>query len=148
MFHSFCEGMDVANKEQLPLIIRFVDQSGMFREKFSEFVLCDTSTSGQAITDKFKFPLEKLTLDLNDFRGQGYDGAGNISGNMSGKQRGCRPSFNMINLRNYTSICVSHVQNLCVVVACSIQAIRNMELWRKSASSLLPKMATRATRAY
>ena len=74
------EGMDVANKEQLQLILRFVDQSGMIREEFLEFVLCDTGTSGQAIADKIKFTLEKLTLDLNDLRGQGYDWAGNMSG--------------------------------------------------------------------
>ena len=94
------ERTDVANKEQLPLIIRFVDQSGMIREEFLEFVLCDTGTSGQAIADKIKFTLEKLTLDLNNLRGQGYDGAGNMSGNRM-------------------------ELNLCVVAACSIQAIRN-----------------------
>ena len=38
------EGTDVANK---PLIIRFVNQSGMILEEFLEFVLCDI-TSGQA----------------------------------------------------------------------------------------------------
>ena len=74
------EGTDVANKEQLPLVIRFVDKSGMIREEFLEFVLCNTSTSEQAIADKIKFTLEKLTHDLNDLRGQGYDGAGNMSG--------------------------------------------------------------------
>ena len=47
-------------------------------------MLCDTSISGQAIADKIKFTLEKLTLDLNDLRGQGYDGAGNMSGEYSG----------------------------------------------------------------
>ena len=85
-FFTVCadEGTDVANKEQLPLIIRFVDQSGMIREEFLKFVLCDTGPSGQAIADKIKFTLEKLTLDLKDLRGQGYDG----EGNMSGKYRG------------------------------------------------------------
>ena len=70
-FSTVCadEGKDVANKEQLPLIIRFVDQSGMIWEEFLEFVLCDTGTSGQAIADKIKFTLEKLTLDLYDLRG-------------------------------------------------------------------------------
>ena len=58
------DGTDVANKEQLLLIIRFVDQSGMIREEFLEFVLYDTGTFGQAIADKIKFTLEKLTLDL------------------------------------------------------------------------------------
>ena len=80
-FFTVCadEGTDVANKEQLPLVIRFVDQSGMIREEFLEFVLCDTGTSGQAIAEKIKFTLEKLTLDLNDLRGQGYGGPGNMS---------------------------------------------------------------------
>ena len=102
-FFTVCadEGTDVANKEQLPLIIRFVDQSGMIREEFLEFVLCDIGTSEQAIADKIKFTLEKFTLDLNNLRGQGYDGAGN---NMSGKYRGAEPSFNMIILRHFTSI--------------------------------------------
>ena len=74
----------MANKEQLPLIIRFVDQSGMIREEFLEFVLCDTGASGQEIANMIKFTLEKLTLDLSDLRGQRYDGASN----MSGKYRG------------------------------------------------------------
>ena len=56
----------------------------MIREEFLEFVLCDTGTSGQVIADKIKFTLEKLILHFNDLRGQGYDGAGN----MSGKYRG------------------------------------------------------------
>ena len=72
----------------------------MIREEFLEFVLCDTGISGQAIADKIKFTLEKLTLDLSDLRGQGYDWAGN----MSGKYRGLKPSFNMIILRHYMSI--------------------------------------------
>ena len=56
-FFTVCAdgGTDIANKEQLPLIIRFVDQSGMIREELLEFVLCDTGTSGQAIADKIKF---------------------------------------------------------------------------------------------
>ena len=62
------DGTDVANKEQILLIIRFVDQSGMIRDEFLEFVLCDTGTSGQAIADKIKFTLEKLTLNLKDLR--------------------------------------------------------------------------------
>ena len=68
IFFTVCadEGKDVTNKEQLPLIIRFLDQSVMILEEFLEFVLCDISTSGQAIGDKIKFTLEKLTLDLND----------------------------------------------------------------------------------
>ena len=114
--------MDVTNKELLPLIIRFVDQSGMIREQFLEFVLCDTSTSGQAIADKIKFTLEKHTLDLNDLRGQRYDGAGN----MPGKYRGAAVIIQHDYPKALYAYCVSHVLNLCAVAACSIQAIRNM----------------------
>ena len=130
------EGMDVANKEQLPLIIRFVDISGMIWEDFLEFVLCDTGTSGQAIADKIKFTLEKLTLDLSDLWGQGYDGAGN----MSGKYRGAAAIIQHDYPEALYVHCVTHVLNLCVVAASSIQAIRNMYgVWRKSASSSTPQ---------
>ena len=94
----------------------------MIREEFLEFVLCDTGTSGQAIADKIKFTLEKLTLDLNDIRGQGTDGAGN----MSGKYRGAAAIIQHDYPKALYFHCVSHVLSLCVVAACSIQAIRNM----------------------
>ena len=101
-FFTVCadEGKDVTNKEQLPLIIRFVDQSLMIREEFLEFGLCDTSTSGQAIADKIKFTLEKLTLDLNNLSGQGYDGASN----MSDKYRGAAAIIQHDYQRLYMSI--------------------------------------------
>ena len=51
----------------------------MIREEFLEFVLWT-----RAIADKIKFTLEKHTLDLNDLRGQGYDGPGNMSGKYGG----------------------------------------------------------------
>ena len=85
-------------------------------------MLCDTSTSGQAIADQIKFTLEKLTLDLNDLRGQGYDGAGN----MSGKYRGAAAIIQHDYPKALYVHCVSHVLNLCIVAASSIQAIRNM----------------------
>ena len=85
-------------------------------------MLCDSSTSGQAIADTIKFTLEKLTLDLNDLRGQGYDG----TGNMSGKYRGAAAIIQHDYPKALYVHCVSYVLNLCVVAACSIQAIWNM----------------------
>ena len=84
-------------------------------------MLCDSGTPGQAIADKIKFTLEKLTLDLY-FRGQGYDRAGN----MSGKYRVAAAIIQHDYPMALYVHCVSHVLNLCVVAACSIQAIRNM----------------------
>ena len=94
----------------------------MIQEEFLEFVLCDTGTSGQAIADKIKFTLEKLTLGLNDLQGQGYNGAGN----MSGKYRGAAAIIQHDYPKALYNHCVSHVPNLCVVAACNIQTIRNM----------------------
>ena len=68
-FFTVCanEGTDVANKEQLTLIIRFVDQSGMIREEFLEFVLSDTGTSGQAVADKSNSLWKSLHLTSTTF---------------------------------------------------------------------------------
>ena len=90
----------------------------MIQEEFLECVLWEAGTSGQAIADKTKFTWEKLTLDLNDLLGQGYDG----TGNMYGKYRRAAA----ITQHDYPKAlyvhCVSHVLNLCVVASCSIQA--------------------------
>jgi len=41
----------IANKEQLPLVLQFVDSSGTLREEFIKFTLCDTGTAGSAIAE-------------------------------------------------------------------------------------------------
>ena len=85
-FFSVCadEAADCSNKEQLPLILRFVDVAGTICEEFVDFVLCDTGTTGTAIAGKILGTLETYGLNLGYLRGQGYDGAGN----MAGKYRG------------------------------------------------------------
>ena len=85
-FFSVCadEAADISNKEQLPLVLRFVDESGTIREEFIEFVLCDSGTTGEAIATKLVSSLQKLGLDLDNLRGQGYDGAGNMAGRAQG----------------------------------------------------------------
>lgn len=59
------EAIDASNKEQLPLVLCFVDAEGQAREEFIEFVLCDTGTSGRAIAEKI---LQKLSLDAQYLR--------------------------------------------------------------------------------
>ena len=43
------EAADVSNKEQLPLVLRFVDEAGTIREEFVEFILCESGTTGEAL---------------------------------------------------------------------------------------------------
>lgn len=80
-FFSVCadEATDAANKEQLPLVVRFVDKNDTIREEFVDFVICDTGTTGVALAAKITEALENYGLDLRDLCGQGYDGSGNMA---------------------------------------------------------------------
>ena len=78
------EAADISNKEQLPLVLHFVDANSTIREEFVDFVLCDTGTSGSAVAHNIVEALEGFGLDTSYLRGQAFDGAGN----MAGKYRG------------------------------------------------------------
>lgn len=66
--------------------------------------------------------LEKLGLSINYLRGQGYDGAANMSGKFKGTQTYI---LKQQPLAVYIH-CYSHCLNLALVKACSIQPVRNM----------------------
>ena len=75
------EAVDVSISEQMPLVLRFVDSSSQSCE---EFVLCDTGTTGKALSEKILSTLKQFNLDLCLLHGQGYNGAGNMAGRYSG----------------------------------------------------------------
>ena len=116
------EASDISNKEQLPLIFRFVDESNTIREEFIDFVLCDTGTTGIAIAEKILTAVGDNGLDLKHVRGQAYDGAGN----MAGKYRGAAVTIQSTCPKAVYTHCASHSLNLCVVAACSVQSVKNM----------------------
>ena len=69
--------------------------------------------------------LDRMTeynLDPAFIRGQGYDGAGN----MSGKFRGCAALISQSCPRAVYVHCYSHVLNLCIAKACDLQVVRNV----------------------
>ena len=72
--------------EQLPLCIRFVDDDGNIREEFLEFGQCKR-IDGKSIAEEILYILKKVGLDVNNCRGQGYDGAANMSSEAVGVQR-------------------------------------------------------------
>ena len=123
-FFSVCadEAADCSNKEQLPLVLRFVDATNSISEEFVDFILCDTGTSGRAIADKILKALEGYGLNINYLRGQGYDGAGN----MAGKYRDTAAGIQSTCPKAVYVHCAAHSLNLCVVAACSIQLVKNM----------------------
>ena len=65
---------DVSNKEQVSIVIRFVD-SNCIRE---DFILTERVT-GEVLACNIKDTLTKYGLDFKNCRGQGYDGASNMS---------------------------------------------------------------------
>ena len=77
------EACDVSNKEQMPLVLRFIDTNGDIREDFIKFILCENGVSGEAIADSIITEIRELGLDMENCRGQGYDDAGNMAGSSS-----------------------------------------------------------------
>ena len=108
------EAADSSSKEQLPLVVRFVDDTCTIREEFLEFIVCDEGVSGVALSKKILETVCGYGLDPSYIRWQGYDGAGNMAGK-------CRCAAACVQ-REYPKAvyvhCTSHTSNLCVVAAC------------------------------
>ena len=64
------------------MVIRFLDSTKKVREEFVGFYLCEDGTTGAAIKDLITSALADLGLSMDDWRGQCYDGAGNMSGRL------------------------------------------------------------------
>ena len=124
-FFAVCadEAADAANKEQLALIIRFVDKSGLVQEHFLEFLHCASGVSGKAIAQNILCVLEKHCLDVNNLHGQGYDGAGN----MAGKYQGAAARIQRNHPKAFYVHSAAHILNLCIIAACKVQGIHNMQ---------------------
>ena len=117
------EVTDCSNKEQMPLVVRYVDGHERIQERFLKFIYCNTGTSGKALTGKIVSSLrDDFNLDIMQCRGQCYDGAGNMAGKYSGV---AARILEENRLALYTH-CASHRLNLCVASACKIQNIKNM----------------------
>ncbi|KAL6599039.1 hypothetical protein ACP70R_045903 [Stipagrostis hirtigluma subsp. patula] len=77
------ESSDVSHKEQLALCLRYVDKEGRVCERFLGVVhVADTASLS------LKKAIESLLMDhslsLSQIRGQGYDGASNMKGEING----------------------------------------------------------------
>ncbi|XP_058777057.1 uncharacterized protein LOC131651407 [Vicia villosa] len=86
---KFCivvdEARDESKKEQMALVLRFVDKAGLIQERFFDVAHVKDTTSltlKEAICDI----LSRHNLDVSNIRGQGYDGASNMRGEWNGLQ--------------------------------------------------------------
>ena len=117
------EVTDCSNKEQLSIVIRYVDQNNYrIREDFVTFLECDSGISGLALSDKMLDFLRSQQLDPTKLRGQVYDGVGNMSGKTNGAAARISSQYP---LALYTH-CASHCLNLAVVSSFDEVSVRNM----------------------
>ena len=78
------EASDSSGKEQMSLVLRFVDGEMNIREEFIAFLHCKWGLSGAQLAQLILEALDNLTLPIEDCRGQGYDGAGAVAGHLNG----------------------------------------------------------------
>ena len=116
------ETPDISKREQLAVSLRYLDEEGVVQEKFVQFVECDTGTSGEAIAEKLKTTVKNLGLDVGNVRGQGYDGASN----MSGASAGVAKRIQDVNPLAIYVHCFAHRLNLCVAASCKQPLITHM----------------------
>ena len=116
------EAADISNKENLSVVIRFLDSTKTVREEFVGFYLCEDGTTGAAIKDLIIGAVADLGLSMDDCRGQCYDGADNMSGRLNG-------ASSLIRAEHDKAIyvhCMNHRLNLCVADTCQLPLVRNM----------------------
>jgi hypothetical protein len=80
---KFCiivdEARDESMREQIAIVLRFVDKDGFIQERFFDIVQVK-DTSALTLKDKISDVLSQNCLDIQSIRGQGYDGASNMHG--------------------------------------------------------------------
>jgi hypothetical protein len=84
---KFCimvdEARDESKKEQMAIVIRFVNKEGLIKERFLDLVHVKDTTA-LTLKNSICAVLTANTLSIEDIRGQGYDGASNMRGEWNG----------------------------------------------------------------
>jgi len=104
------ESADVSDKEQMAVVLRYVDKCGVLKERLIGVVRVSETTSAclkSNIDDLFA----KYKLSWKQVRGQGYDGASN----MRGEFNGLRALIMRENSSAYYVHCFAHQLQLVIV---------------------------------
>ncbi len=102
------------------MVLRFVDSDCNIQEEFLDFIKVERIT-GEVLAREIKNVLARYGLDFQNCRGQGYDGATNMSA-----ANGVQGRFSAENSEAVYVHCNFHILNVCIVNACSLPPIRNM----------------------
>ena len=118
------ECSDVSNTEQISLCLRYVHsekQHHTVKEEFLQFIPTRDIT-GDTLSSALSVALTDAGLGECVMVGQGYDGAGNMSGHTKGVQA------RMLKIHPHATYvhCQSHNLNLAISKACELPLVRNM----------------------
>lgn len=84
---KFCimvdEARDESKKEQMAIVLRFVNKEGLIKERFLDLVHVK-DTAALTLKNSICAVLSDNSLNIQDIRGQGYDGASNMRGEWNG----------------------------------------------------------------
>ncbi|KAE9543274.1 hypothetical protein AGLY_003185 [Aphis glycines] len=113
------ETTDTSHVEQLSINIRYVESdSKTIREDFVKFLKV-IDLSGEALGKTITELIKQIGLSLMNLRGQGYDGAANMSGKFKGTQAYILKQQLLTTYVHWYSHCL----NLVLVKACSVQPV-------------------------
>ena len=116
------EAADSSHKEQMALVLRFVDKNMDIREEFIAFLQCKWGLSGENLAKLLLDALNDLDLPIEDCRGQGYDGAGSVAGCV----KGLAARILRLNPKALYTHCYSHRLNLSICDSLSIIEVKKM----------------------
>ena len=108
-----------SNSEVLAVCLRFVDDTCFIREEFLCFTKVQRIT-GEVLADNIMTTLQSKGLELKHIRGQGYDGASNMS-----SARGVQGRIKEKSPLAVYMHCNSHVLNLVIAKTCSLVDVRH-----------------------
>jgi hypothetical protein len=104
------ESADVSGKEQMAVVLRYVDKSGSIKERLIGLVHV-SETSASCLKSNIDSLFGKYGLSIKQIRGQGYDGASN----MRGEFNGLRALILRENSSAYYIHCFAHQLQLVIV---------------------------------
>ena len=118
------ESADVSCTEQVAICIRYAKKEDKVYTAHEDFLtfLPTRDTSGETLSNLILTQIAQWGLDPANIVGQGYDGAGNMSGHTRGAQ--ARIS-NQYPTATYVH-CKNHSLNLAIVHACKQRVVSNM----------------------
>lgn len=110
------EVTDCSNKEQLSLVLQFVDrESCQIQEDFVLFTEYDTGVTSRNLADKMLSFLCSQGVDLEKMRGQAYDGAGSMAGKTNGAAALISREYPLTLYLHSASHCLNHTQYTCTL---------------------------------